>query len=114
MAIDSNYELDLFVTSSAGRCVLRVMSTRRYFITLKPFLRNFNVSFRIFATYLSSRGYLIIHSKSTLAKYQRDMLEVYSINGEKVAQRVFDEQLNAVILDETQYFLVSLRSMSVG
>ncbi len=105
VSIDANYELDLYASASKFACVLRVMSTNRYFLTISPELSR-KVKYRIFKILLSSRGYIVIQARSVFATYEKDMLVVYSINGEKIATRELEEFLNAMILDQTQYFVV--------
>ena len=105
ISVDSSYELDIYATASTTSCVLRIMSTNRYFLTIKPQL-DFVVKYKIFKIMLSFRGYLIIQARTAFATLEKDLLMVYSINGELIAQKEVDESLNAIIFDHNQYFIV--------
>ena len=105
LTIDANYGLDLYVSGSKCSCVLRVISTNCYFLTIAPKL-GLKVNYRIYKVLLSVRGYLIIQCKSELKTYERDMLLVYGINGDLVALKELDEFLNDIFFDTHQYFIV--------
>ncbi len=107
VSLDANSELDLYASASKTSCVLRVASNNRYFLTIQPEL-SLKVKYEVFRVLLSSRGYVIFHARSAFKTYERDMLIVYSINGEKVAQRELDEYVNAILLDPHGYFVVLL------
>lgn len=105
VSVDSSYELDIYATSSCSSCVLRIMSTNRYFLTIKPQL-DFVVKYKIYKIMLSLRGYLVIQARTAFTTLEKDLLIVYSINGELVAQKEVDETLNAILFDNSQYFIV--------
>jgi len=106
LTIDSSYELDLYVSASRFSCVLRVASTNRYLLTIKPEL-SLKVKYGIFKVLLSARGYLIIQARSEFKTYEKDMILVYSINGEKVAELELEEHVNAILFDPHQYYIVN-------
>ena len=62
--------------------------------------------YNIYKVLLSARGYVVILARSAFAAYEKDMLLVYSINGEKVAQRELDESINAILFHTYQYYIV--------
>lgn len=105
VSIDSSFALDLYVSASRASCVLRIASTNRYFLTITPEL-SLKVKYGIFKVLLSARGYLIVQARSEFKTYDKDMLLVYSLNGEKIAQLELEEHLNAILFDPHQYFIV--------
>ena len=105
ISIDANFDIDLYVSGSANSCIIRVISTNRYFKTISPNL--FDVAeYSIFKVMISARGYIVIQERSTFSNYEHDKLIVYSINGEKIAERKLDEYINGLLFDQTQYFIV--------
>ena len=107
ISIDSNYELDLYASASKHSCILRIISTNRYFLEIIPELV-FAIKYKIFKIVFSFRGYLIIQARTAYETLEKDMLIVYSINGEKVAQLEVEESLNSILFDPTNYFIVLL------
>ena len=107
VSISSSYELDLYASASQSSCVLRIISTCRYFLTINPELTT-KVTYRIFKVLLSAKGYVIIQARCTYQTFEKDMLIVYSINGEKIAQRELDEFVNGILLDSLQYHIVKI------
>lgn len=105
ITIDSSYALDLCVSACKSTCVLRVASTNHHFLTITPKLA-LKVSYRIYKVLLSARGYLVVQSKSELRTYNKDMISVYSVNGDLVALKELDEFINDVFFDPHQYFIV--------
>ncbi len=105
VCLTSNYDLDLYASASASVCILRIMSTNAYFQTIKPVLREEH-PYRIFKLLLSSRGYLVIQEKCLHHNCHKDMLLVYSINGERIHELCLYESINAMFFDSTHYFIV--------
>ena len=106
-SLDANTELDLYASASRTCCVLRVASNDGYFLTIVPELAG-KVRYSIFKVLLSARGYVIIHARSVYKTYERDMLMVYSVNGEKIVQKELDEFVNAILMDPHHYFIVRM------
>lgn len=103
--MDVNHELDLFATASEKKCCLRALSTGKRHLSIKSTL---DEQYGVFSILLSSKGYLVMCSRTkNMAEGSngKDIIEVFSINGEKVVQRVIDGNLNALLFDETGYFL---------
>lgn len=103
VSINANYEMDLFVSASRTKCILRVISTMYLFRAIKPKLTG---NYAIFKVLLSARGYLVIQLRSYGELNNIDIIQCYSINGELVAETKFEENINAILFDKTQYFLV--------
>ena len=103
ISIDANYEMDLFVSASKTKCTLRVISTMSFFRTIKPKLTG---SYQIYKVLLSARGYIVLQLRSYIEQCNVDIIQCYSINGEFVAETKLDENVNAILFDKTQYFLV--------
>lgn len=72
------------------------------------------VKYNIFKVVLSARGYLVVQARTAFSTYEEDMLIVYSINGEKVAEQKLDEFVNAMLFDPTEYYLVSPSARTRG
>ncbi len=107
VSLDANSEVDLYASASRAGCVLRVASDNCYFLTIVPeVVSKSKVKFSIFRVLLSARGYVVFHMRSDYKTYVHDMLVVYSINGEKIAQCELDETVNAVLIDPLHYFIV--------
>ena len=95
----------MYVSASNFACVIRLMSTNKYLLTIKPEL-SFSVKYRIYRVMLSPRGYLIIQARSLFKTFNKDMLLIYTINGEEVAKLELDECVNDMVLDKHGYYLV--------
>jgi len=106
VSIDSNTETGLYASASNNSCVLRVSSNNKYFLTIKPEFPN-NVKYRIYRVLISPRGYLIIQARSLFKGYDKDMVIVYTINGEEVCRRELDECVNDMLLDTYGYHIVN-------
>jgi len=97
----------MFVTASDKKCSLRVLSTGKHHLKIKSTLDD---KYKIFSVLLSSRGYLVICSRAYIKSersYTKDVIEVFSINGEKIIQRATEGNLNALLFDETGYYLTA-------
>ena len=108
ISIDSSYELDLYVSASKSICVLRISSTKQYFLSITPDF-NSKIKYNIFKVLLSGRGYLIVQARSALKIYKKDMILVYTINGEEVSRLILDELINSILFDMHQYFIVKVK-----
>ena len=106
ISIDSNYALDMNVTTSEDECVIRISSTQEYYKRITPKLLFNTVPYKIFAVFLSERGYAILHLRCGYAKYGSDIFIVYSIDGELICYKEMCEIINSVVFDRTQYFIV--------
>lgn len=107
ISIDTNYELDLYSSASPNSVVLRIISTNKHLCTIHPELWANRMPYQIYNVLLSPRGYIVIHKRSGQGAYCKDFIDIYSINGEKVAARNIEEYYNAMIFDETGYFLMT-------
>jgi len=106
VSIDTNYECDLYVSASKNTCVLRTTSTNKYFKTITPEFPS-KGKYKIFKVLLSPRGYLVIQGRNTIKYNEVDILQTYSINGEKIAEKCLEEYLNAILLDNLGYFIIT-------
>ncbi len=105
VSLAASYGLDLYASASSASLCLRVVSTNRYFRTISPELSSGGVRYGIFKIVVSSRGYVVVQARTLC---DQDLLVVYSINGARIAAQRLDEFLNAMILDPTEYYVVSV------
>lgn len=74
-------------------------------MTIKP---TSSGPYAIYKALLSARGYVVIQTRSYPEANSSDIIVVYSINGELIAETKFHENINAILFDPTQYFIVIL------
>ena len=106
VSISSSYDMDLYTSGSNFSCVLRNISNNEYFLTITPEL-TLTVKYRIYRVILSQRGYVIIQARSLFKTFYKDMLLVYTINGELVIRKELEELINDIILDKYGYYIVN-------
>ena len=105
VSINACYELDLYASITKQECVLRVMSTNKYFLKIIPQFK-LKISYKLFRVMVSLRGYIILQARSSFISYGHDLFTVYSMNGEQLIVKELDELINAVVFDQYQYFIV--------
>ena len=105
VSIDSSNNLDMYISASSVSCVLRISSNNKLIGKIIPDLSK-SLNYFIYRVMLSSRGYIIIQARSAFKTYNKDMIVVYTINGEKVNSFEVDELINDMVLDRSEYFIV--------
>jgi hypothetical protein len=105
-----NYELDLFISATHNRCMLRITSTFKFFRIIQPKLPS---NAKIVKVKLSQKGYIIIqyHTSSsdvflTYTYFMKFPYVYFRINGELVCENNANEFINEFIFDQTGYYIV--------
>lgn len=110
VSIDSCKELNLVVSGSLdGRICIRMFSTGKIVKIIYPQPTIINPEeYQISFVRLSFRGYLIVimkHINFRIDGY--DYIFVYTINGELIASSVVEEKINALVIDDSGYNLIT-------
>eukprot|EP00826_Nyctotherus_ovalis_P045800 TRINITY_DN5101_c0_g1_i1.p1 TRINITY_DN5101_c0_g1~~TRINITY_DN5101_c0_g1_i1.p1 ORF type:complete len:756 (+),score=110.20 TRINITY_DN5101_c0_g1_i1:92-2269(+) len=104
ITMDACESLDLLATAGTDNLiVLRKASNGKFISVMKPDGIN-AAEYTISHIRLSYRGYIIIVSKSKEAK---DIISVYSVNGERICHRATQDSISSLVLSEDGYEFIT-------